>query len=201
MIARKFQEIWRLRLQLIFKKPCMHHSKRISGYSFSRMLRVNLFCNRIKLPTDPLTSVFIFQRCLYIMSFHNVSVTNPSFYQQFSFNTSRRMHAVLRLFCQGLCWRRMLQAKCSPALWVTESKEAPRHWGFSVFSPFVSQSVLEQCRSAGGWLGGLLEQLIPDNVRSSHLWKTPPLGSEVPLTLKSTICSCFQSLLCREKKL
>lgn len=82
----------------------------------------------------------------------------------------------------GLCWRRMLHIKCSPALWVTESKEAPRHRGLNVFLPFVSQSVLEQCRSAGGWLGGLLEQLIHDNMRSSPLWITALLGSEEPPT-------------------
>lgn len=78
--------------------------------------------------------------------------------------------------------RQMLRAKCSPALWVTGSKEAPQQRGFYVFLPFVSQSVLEQCGSAGGWLGGLLEQLIPDNVSSSLLWISALLGSEVPLT-------------------
>lgn len=102
-----------------------------------------------------------------------------------------------------LCWRRMLQAKCSPALWVTESKEAQQqHQGFDVFLPFVSQTVLEQCRSAGGWLGGLLEQLIPDNVHSSRLWITCYAGlrgatttSDLPFVLAFALLSTEEEFI------
>lgn len=114
------------------------------------------------------------------MSFHNDAFIPPlqDTLELTALTTSGEMHSALQPLFVRLCWRRMLRAKCSPALWVTESKEAQQHRGFDVstlffFSlPFVSQSVLEQCRSAGGWLGGLLEQLIPDNVRSSRLWIT-----------------------------
>ena len=53
-----------------------------------------------------------------------------------------------------LCWRRMLQAKCSPALWVTESKKAQQRRGFSVFSAFCESErvgTMQERRRLAGW--------------------------------------------------
>lgn len=115
------------------------------------------------------------------MSFHNIwiwtSVTSPPSFHAIAskFQLEHQRCTQLSSSFVRLCWRRMLQAKCSPALWVTKSKEAPRHRGFSVYFCLLWIRVCwNNAGAQGGWLGGLLEQLIPDNVQL-----IPPLNNQL----------------------